>query len=95
MGGQVIAVAFVEPQVERPRQPAGLDLLGEQQRIGERNPVAENGVLNRELLGVENETAIDRKIGTAERAALACFNETILREAVAARFNVIDLRLGV
>jgi lysophospholipase L1-like esterase len=34
-------------------------------------------------------------LGTAERAALACFNETILREAVAARFNVIDLRLGV
>jgi hypothetical protein len=32
-------------------------------------------------------------LGKAERAALACFNETILREAVAARFSVIDLRL--
>jgi lysophospholipase L1-like esterase len=32
-------------------------------------------------------------LGPAERASLACFNEAILREAVAARVSVIDLRL--
>ena len=68
MRRQIIAVALVEPDIERPHQPAGLDVLGEQDRVRERKPVAHHGVLHRKLLGVEDEAAIHREVGSADQA---------------------------
>ena len=50
MGRQIIAVALVEPDVERAHQPAGLDVFGKQDRIDQRQPVAHHRVLHGELL---------------------------------------------
>src|SRR5271166_7038029 len=67
MGGQIIAVAFVEPEVEGLRQAPGLDLFVKEKRIEESEPVAAHRILRGQLLGVEHQTAIDREIGASDR----------------------------
>ena len=68
MGGEVVAVALVDPEVERLHKPPRLDLLVEQPWIDERHAVAAHRILRRQLLGVEHQAAIDRKVGSANRA---------------------------
>jgi hypothetical protein len=64
---QIIAVAFVEGYVERPHQPAGRHFFVKELGIGEREPFSRQGVLNRQLRGVEDEAAIDRQVGAPDR----------------------------